>query len=60
MEHTASAQASPYMAEVETLGAKMGKSIMGKAEYRDFDVLAHLNLGRTMISGGIYGKYRLK
>jgi hypothetical protein len=58
MEHTVSAQASPDIAEIETLGAKMGKSIMGKAEYRDFDVLAYLNLGKTMISAGVYGKRR--
>ena len=32
---------------------------MGKAEYRDFDVLTYLNLGRTMLSGGVYGKYRI-
>ena len=47
------------MAEIETPCAKMQKSIMGKAEYRDFDVLTYLNLGRSMISGGVYGKYSM-
>jgi len=59
MQLTLSAQASPDIAEIETLRAKMGRSIMGKAEYRDFDVLTYLNLGRTMLSGGVYGKYRI-
>ncbi len=59
MKHTAIAQASPHIAENETLGAKMGKSIMGKEERWDFDVLTYLYLGRNMMSGGVYGKYRI-
>ena len=60
MKHTSSAQASPDIAEIGTLGAKMGRSIMGKAEYRVLDVLAYLNLGISMLSGGVYGKYGTK
>lgn len=59
MEHTVIAQAFPDIAEIETPCAKMQKSIMGKAECRDFDVLTYLNLGRNMMSGGAYGKYRI-
>jgi hypothetical protein len=60
MEHTVIAQAFPDIAGIETPCAKMQKSIMGKAEYRDFDVLAYLNLGRSMMSGVAYGKYSFK
>ncbi len=59
MQFTLSAQASPYIAEIEPLGIKTAGSIMGKAECRDFDVLTYLNLGRNMMSGGAYGKYRI-
>jgi hypothetical protein len=60
MEHTVIAQAFPDIAEIETPCAKMQKSIMGKAECRDFDVLTCLNLGKSMMSGGAYGKYSFK
>jgi len=60
MEHTVIAQAFPDIAEIETPCAKMQKSIMGKAECRDFDVLTYLILGRSMMSGGAYGKYSFK
>jgi len=60
MEHTVITQAFPDIAEIETPCAKMQKSIMGKAECRDFDFLTCLNLGRSMMSGGAYGKYSFK
>jgi len=60
MQHTSSGQASPHIDEIEIPGAKMGRGIMGKAEYRDFDVLTYLNCGRIMLPGGAYEKYRIK
>ena len=59
MEHTMSAQVFPDIAGIEIPGAKMGRSSMGKAEYRHFDILTYLNLGRIALSGGAYGKCRL-
>jgi hypothetical protein len=60
MEHTVIAQAFPDIAEIETPGAKIGKSILGKAEYLHFNFLTYLNLGINMMSGGVYGKCSIK
>jgi hypothetical protein len=59
MEQTVSAQVYLQIAGIETPGVKMGRGIMGNAEYRHLDVLTYLNLGRTMLSRGVYGKYRI-
>ncbi|MBC7230888.1 MAG: hypothetical protein H5T74_10935 [Actinobacteria bacterium] len=59
MEHAVSAQASPDIAEIAALGAKIGMSIIGKEECRGFDVLAYLNLSRNLMPGGVCGKYRI-
>lgn len=47
MKHTSSGQTSSNIAETGIFNVNVGRSIMGKAEYRDFDVLTYLNLGRT-------------
>ena len=51
--------AAAWKGENQWVMAKTGRNIMGKAEYQAFDVLTYLNSGKNMLSGGIYGKYRL-